>query len=129
MDHMDGPQLADLGQRGSSCAGATAVVTSAVTPAMLHPCGLSYEKIVAHHPPIPEDEMVINGPEQPKGASKNLERMARAAIVRSNGAPRREDIGSKYPTGGQRSMAGRKQVLMQVTHAFIAAGAKFFKVP
>ena len=62
-------------------------------------------------------------------ASKNLERMARAAIVRSNEAPRSEDTGTKYPTEGQRSMAGREQVLMQVLHAIIAAGARFFEVP
>ena len=64
-----------------------------------------------------------------KGDAKNLERMARAAIVRPNEAPRREDTGTKFPTEGQQNMAGREQVLMQVKHAFIAAGARFFEVP
>ena len=38
------------------------------------------------------------------GASKNLERMARAAIIRPDEALRREDTGSKYPTEEQQSM-------------------------
>ena len=63
------------------------------------------------------------------GASKNLERMARAAIGRSNEAPRREDIGPKYATGVQRSMAGREQVLMPAIHAFIGAGARSWRYP
>ena len=38
------------------------------------------------------------------GASKNLERMARAAIIRPDEALRREDTGSKYPTEEKQSM-------------------------
>jgi hypothetical protein len=87
-----------------------------------------------------------------RGTSKNLERMARAAIVRSDEAPRSEDTGlrrakalwshfakalrrrraterTKYPTEGQRSMAGREQVHMESAPASIAAGARFFEVP
>ena len=63
-----------------------------------------------------------------KGALKNLERMARVAIVRPTEVPRREDTGTKYATKGQRTMAAREQVLMQVLHAFIASGARFFEV-
>ena len=55
--------------------------------------------------------------------------MVRAAIVRSNEALSREDIGTKYSTEGQRSMAAREQLLLQVLHAFIAAGEKFFEIP
>ncbi|HMQ77871.1 MAG TPA: DDE-type integrase/transposase/recombinase [Flavobacteriales bacterium] len=40
----------------------------------------------------------------PWGASKNLERMARAAIIRPDEALRREDTGTKYPTEEQQSM-------------------------
>ena len=54
--------------------------------------------------------------------------MARSAVVRPNEAQRGEDIGTKSPIEGQRSMAGREQVLLQVTHAFIAAGARFFEI-
>ncbi len=39
-----------------------------------------------------------------QGASKNLERMARAAIVRPDEALRRADTGTMYPTEEQRSM-------------------------
>jgi hypothetical protein len=35
-----------------------------------------------------------------RGASKNLERMARATIIRPHEGLRREDTGTKYPTGG-----------------------------
>ena len=60
------------------------------------------------------------------GASKNLERMARAAVVRPNEA---EDIGTNYSTDGQRRMAGLEQVLVQGGLAFIAAGGRFSEVP
>ena len=43
------------------------------------------------------------------GGSKYLERMARAAIVRPDKAPRSKDTGTKYPAERQRGMAEREQ--------------------
>jgi len=64
-----------------------------------------------------------------KGASKYLERMAHAAIVRSDEAFRREDTGTKYPTEEQRSMTEGEQVYTARQLAILAAGARYFEVP
>ena len=69
--------------------------TFSVGPALgnIAPCGLRLQR--CNDPAVSSSE---------KGASKNLERMARAAIIRPDEALRREDTGSKYPTEEQQSM-------------------------
>lgn len=64
-----------------------------------------------------------------EGTSKNLERMAHAAIVRSDEALRKEDTETKYPTEEQRSMTEGEQVYTALEFAMNAAGARFFEVP
>jgi hypothetical protein len=64
-----------------------------------------------------------------EGTSKNLERMAHAAIVRSDEALRKEDTETKYPTEEQRSMTEGEQVYTALELAMNAAGARFFEVP
>jgi hypothetical protein len=46
----------------------------------------------------------LRKPRSLTGASKNLERMARAAIIRPDEALRGEDTGTKYPTEEHQSM-------------------------
>jgi hypothetical protein len=58
----------------------------------------------------------------------SLERMAHAAVVRSDEAQRGEDTGTKYPIEEQRSMTEGGHVYPARLLAVVAAGARFFEV-